>query len=84
VLKTKCPQRVEDRTNVTVHEAPMYREIAGIDHDCVLVLRTGVHRTAKREAIISPYRQYALKDKFWFKCADRQHYVGAGKEPDSD
>jgi hypothetical protein len=77
--KTSCPMRVNNKTNVTVCQAQLGRDIDGVGYKNMLYLVANGNGIAKGDPIISPYRSYTLKDKFWFPCIDRNHYEAAGQ-----
>ena len=78
--KTICPMKVGNGTNVTIGEAKLGRVIPGIPYSSIMVLKACAAGIKTGDPIISPYRSYALKDKFWFKCIDRGHYYWSGRE----
>jgi hypothetical protein len=79
--RTRCPLANQPRANVYVDTCILGRVIPGVPYTDLVMLRATKSGIRKGHPVISLYESSSQTAKFRFECADRQHYLDAGKEP---
>lgn len=77
---TICPLHSRLRPNVVVVELMLGRVIPGVPYASILVLQAGAAGIDPGDRVISLYEHGAQKEKYNSRCADRHHYVAAGRK----